>query len=117
MPEYSRATSRPTMGRERCVAAGTGMQLTLHGGLSPMGSQAHRLMGCLFHPCGLAPEGGAPAYWTVTPSPGERGSLNSGSSGAHLVQGTVVLFPVGPIHHGTRKHYSVGEVQSVLPST
>ncbi len=29
-----------------------------------MGSQANRLMECLFHPSSLAPEGGAPAYWT-----------------------------------------------------
>jgi hypothetical protein len=48
--------------------------LTLHGGTSPMGSQANRLMGCLFHPRSLAPEGGVPAYWTLTPSPGELGS-------------------------------------------
>ena len=25
-------------------------ELTLHGGSSPRGSQAHRLMGCFFHP-------------------------------------------------------------------
>src|SRR5215469_9444192 len=41
-----------------------------------MASQAHRLMGCFFHPCGFAPEGGAPACWTVTPAPDERGSRN-----------------------------------------
>jgi hypothetical protein len=39
--------------------------LTLHGGSSPMGSQASSLMPCLFHPCGLAPEGGAPASTDV----------------------------------------------------
>jgi Sodium Bile acid symporter family len=42
--------------------------LTLHGGSSPMGSQASSLMSCLFQGCCLAPEGGAPAYWTLTPS-------------------------------------------------
>jgi hypothetical protein len=26
--------------------------------------QAHRLIGCFFHPRSVAPEGGAPAYWT-----------------------------------------------------
>src|SRR5260221_8130249 len=31
-----------------------------------MGSQANRLMGCLFHPSSLAPEGGAPAEVDVT---------------------------------------------------
>ena len=41
------------------------LYLTLHGGSSPMGSQATGLMGCLFHPCPLAPEGGAPAYVDV----------------------------------------------------
>ena len=38
--------------------------LTLHGDSSPMGSQANRLMRCLFHPGGSAPEGGAPTSWT-----------------------------------------------------
>src|SRR5260370_39417215 len=40
--------------------------LTLHGGSSPVGSQANRLIRCLFHPSSLAPEGGAPAYVDVT---------------------------------------------------
>ena len=35
--------------------------LTLHGGSSPMGSQASSLMPCLFQDCCLAPDGGAPA--------------------------------------------------------
>ena len=47
--------------------------LTLHGGSSPMGSQANRLMGCLFHPSSFAPEGGAPAYMDVTSITGWRG--------------------------------------------
>jgi hypothetical protein len=42
-----------------------------------MGSQANRLMGCLFHPCGFAPEGGAPADWTLTPWLGGMVSSNN----------------------------------------
>jgi hypothetical protein len=57
--------------------------LTVHGGSSPMGSQANRLMGCVFHPSGLAPEGGAPAYRTLHASPGERGSENKTLAQAH----------------------------------
>jgi hypothetical protein len=42
-----------------------------------------------------------------------RGSLNNRrSSEARLVQHTVMLFPVGPIDHGTaNQHSSLGEVQ------
>jgi IS605 OrfB family transposase len=54
--------------------------LTLHGGSSPMGSQASSLMSCLFQGCCLAPEGGAPAYWTLTPSPGGMVGLNDPDS-------------------------------------
>jgi len=79
--------------------------LTLHGGSSPMGSQASSLMSCFFQGCCCAPDGGAPASWTVTPSPGERGSLHSGSSGAHLVQSTLLRFPTGTIERGTRKQH------------
>src|SRR5262245_368691 len=80
-----------------------------------MGSQASSLMPCLFQDCCLAPEGGAPAYWTLTSSWRGVVSLNDRhSSEAHPVQGTVVLLPVGAIYHGTGKHYSIGEVQSVL---
>ncbi len=86
--------------------------LTLHGDPSLMGSQASSLVPCLFQDCCLAPDGGAPADWTLTPSPGELGSReNSGSSGAHLVQETVLLLPVGTIYHGTGKQYWVGKVQ------
>jgi hypothetical protein len=83
----------------------TGTYLTLHGGSSPMGSQASSLMSCFFQGCCFAPEGGAPAYWTLTPSPGERGSINSGSSGAHLVQSTLLLLPTGTIYRGTGKQH------------
>jgi len=42
-----------------------------------MGSQAHRLMGCLFHPCGVAPEGGAPAQVDVDSIAVWRGELKT----------------------------------------
>src|SRR5260221_10264309 len=51
-----------------CAGGCTGGTLTLHGGSSPRGSQASSLMSCLFQGCCLAPEGGAPAYWTLTPA-------------------------------------------------
>ena len=77
-----------------------------------MGSQASSLISCLFQGCCLAPEGGAPAYfWTLTPSRCGVVSTNHRSSGAHLVQGTLMLLPVGTIYHGTGKHHSVGKVQ------
>src|SRR5262249_49876285 len=44
---------------ERC-SDWSELQLIRHGGARPKGSQANRLTGCLFHPCGFAPEGGAP---------------------------------------------------------
>src|SRR5215469_8627167 len=70
--------------------------LTLRTGQGPTGSQASSLLGCFFHPCCLAPEGGAPASWTLTPSPGELGSRKQpGSSGAHLVQGCVTALTPG----------------------
>src|SRR5215469_6073455 len=70
--------------------------LTLRTGQGPTGSQASSLLGCFFHPCCLAPEGGAPASWTLTPSPGELGSRKQpGSSGAHPVQGCVTALTPG----------------------
>src|SRR5258707_7278890 len=50
------------------VAKNPASELTLHGGSTPRGSQASSLMSCLFQGCCLAPEGGAPAYWTLTPA-------------------------------------------------
>jgi hypothetical protein len=38
-----------------------------------MGSQASSLMSCFFHPCSLAPDGGAPAYADVDSMAGWRG--------------------------------------------
>jgi hypothetical protein len=78
-----------------------------------MGSQANRLMSCFFQGCCFAPDGGAPAYWTVQASPGELGSRKhtAGSSAWHLVHGTFLLFPVGTLDHGTGKQEAVGEVQ------
>jgi hypothetical protein len=89
--------------------------LTLHGGSSPMGSQASSLMSCLFQGCCLAPEGGAPAQVDGDSIAVWRGELKTttAGSGAHLVQGTRVLLPVGTLYHGTRKHASVGKVQGV----
>src|SRR5260221_1247218 len=43
---------------------------------------------------------------TLHASPGERGSINSGSSAWHLVQDAFVLLPVGTTHHGTPKYDS-----------
>src|SRR5258708_36262229 len=59
---------------------------------------------------------GPPPTRTLHASPGERGSINSGSSAWHLVQDAFVLLPVGTTHHGTPKYDSVGKVQDVLPS-
>src|SRR5258707_13362241 len=56
-----------------------------------------------------------PPTRTLHASPGERGSINSGSSAWHLVQDAFVLVPVGTTHHGTPKYDSVGKVQDVLP--
>src|SRR5260221_14762907 len=57
-----------------------------------------------------------PPTRTLHASPGERGSITSGSSAWHLVQDAFVLLPVGTTHHGTPKYDSVGKVQDVLPS-
>src|SRR5258708_9470215 len=57
-----------------------------------------------------------PPTRTLHASPGERGSINSGSSAWHLVQDAFVLFPVETTHHGTPTYDSVGKVQDVLPS-
>src|SRR5260221_6837233 len=57
-----------------------------------------------------------PPTRTLHASPGERGSINSGSSAWHLVQDAFVLLPVGTTHHGTPKYDSVGKVPDVLPS-
>jgi hypothetical protein len=55
-----------------------------------------------------------PPMWTLHASPGERGSINAGSSARHLVQGTLLLLPVGTTSHGTGKQHGVGKVQDVL---
>jgi hypothetical protein len=55
-----------------------------------------------------------PPTRTLHAAPGERGSSNSGSSAGHLVQGTLLLFPVGTTDHGTGKQHGVGTVQDVL---
>jgi hypothetical protein len=84
-----------------------------------MGAQARRLIPypLSIQESDLAPAGGAPAHADVTPSPGEPGSEkhNAGSSGAHPVQGTLLLFPVGTVYHGTGKQDCAGKVQRVLP--
>jgi hypothetical protein len=52
-----------------------------------MGSQAHRLLGCSFHPSGFAPEGGAPAQADGASIAVGRGELEDHrSSGAYPVQ-------------------------------
>src|SRR5260221_9743345 len=61
-------------------------------------------------------KGVPPPTRTLHASPGERGSITSGSSAWHLVQDAFVLLPVGTTHHGTPKYDSVGKVQDVLPS-
>jgi hypothetical protein len=77
-----------------------------------MGSQAHRRIGCFFHPRRVAPEGGAPAYVDVTSIAGWRGELKSpSSSGWHLVQGAFVLLPKRTTELGTPKCDWVGKVQ------
>ena len=69
--------------------------LTLHGGSSPMGSQASSLMPCLFQDRCLAPEGGAPAYTDLDSIAGRHGEPKTipAGSGAHLVQRTLMLLP------------------------
>ena len=71
-----------------------------------MGSQASRLMPCLFQDRCLAPEGGAPAYGTLTAASGECDlSSNPTGSAAHLIQDAFLLLPVGTAYHGTGKQY------------
>src|SRR5215469_3891624 len=67
-----------------------------------MGSQASRLMPCLFQDCGFAPEGGAPADGTWHACPGESDlSSNPARSAWHLVHGAFLLLLVGTPYHGT----------------
>jgi hypothetical protein len=66
--------------------------------------QASSLMSCFFQGCCFAPEGGAPADWTLTASPGECDLYNNPTgSGAHPVQRTLLLLPAGTTYRGTRK--------------
>ena len=83
------------------------MMLTLHGGSSPRDSQANSLMSCVFQDCCLAPEGGAPADWTWHASWRGVGSLNDPPLVAHgtLIQGALLLLPLGTTYQGTRKRY------------
>ena len=55
-----------------------------------------------------------PPKRTLQASPGELGSRNNAGAPAwHLVQGPLLLFPVGTMYHGTGKQHAIGEVQSV----
>src|SRR5258708_5684724 len=100
------------------VTGGRAHFLTLHGGSSPMGSQASSLMSCLFQGCCFAPEGGAPAQVDVDSIAVWRGELETttAGSGAHPVQDALLLLPVGTTYHGTGKQDSIGEVQAGRPN-
>ena len=82
-------------------------RLTLHTGSSPMNARSTRLA-----PRHVNPRRACPApFGQLAASPGERGSKNSGSSEAHLVQAAFLLFPLGTTDHETPKQYLIGEVQ------
>src|SRR5258708_39783620 len=79
-----------------------------------MGAQATGLMGCSLHPCTVAPEGGAPAQADVSCIAVGRGEPSTAAQAqVHPVQGTLLLFPVGTISHGTGTQQAIGKVQEV----
>src|SRR5262245_19769507 len=82
-----------------------------------MGSQAMCLIRCSFHPCTLAPEGGAPASRTWAPSRRGVGSptQTAAGSGAPLVHDAFRRFPVGTPSHRTGKQECVGTVPTCPP--
>ena len=74
------------------------------------GAKAHWVLsspssGMRCHPRSVAPEGGVPAYGTLTAAPGKLDALQHHltGSGAHPVQGTLLLLPVGRMYHGRGK--------------
>jgi hypothetical protein len=98
--------------RLRCMAL---CILTLHEVYAPWVLRLRVLCADCIQCRTLAPEGGAPAYGTWTPSRcGVGSSKTTAASGAHLVQGALLLLPAGTTYRGTPKQYSVGKVQDVL---
>ncbi len=65
------------------------------------------------HPSSLAPEGGAPASWTVYPSLGECDRKRNPAQADSTRSTTLVLFLKGGTSLETGKHDSVGKVQDV----
>src|SRR5260370_42193767 len=63
------------------------------------------------HPSSLAPEGGAPASWTVYPSLGECDRKRNPAQADSTRSTTLVLFLKGGTYLETGKYNSVGKVQ------
>ena len=75
-------------------------------------------MGRSFHPRTFAPAGGAPADTDVDSIAVWRGELETptAGSGAHLVHGTLLLFPAGTSDCGTGNQQAGGAGQT-CPAT
>jgi hypothetical protein len=100
------------------LVAGEPGELTLHGGASPLGAQAHRLLGCwspslrrsACRRCPHRRDGDALARQA------RRSSQNAGARGAPVVHGALRLVPLGTTSQGTGKPQASGTVHRCPPS-